>query len=326
MSNLKKFRRRQIINIGIGILSFAALALMIHLNLLPRAYRSLIIPVGVNIILAVSLNLVAGYLGELSLGHAGFMAIGAYASAIITSSMEASAIVEITLALLGGGVIAAGFGILIGMPVLRLKGDYLAIVTLAFGEIIRSIVNALPITGGAMGISQLTPYTTYKNFILVFLIVIITLIVVSNLVRSRHGRTISAVRDNYIATQSIGIKVSRIKLMAFTIGAFFAGIAGVIYAHNITIIKPDNFDYNKSIEILVIVVLGGMGNIPGSIIAAIILTLLPQMLRSVDDFRMLFYSIVLIAMMILNESGVKKRFLESGGFKNLIRRRKKEVA
>lgn len=291
------------------ILGFFVVMLLAEGSLLNRQYKSLIVPIGIYIILAVSLNLTTGFLGELSLGHAGFMAIGAYTGALITLNLNMSEVAEFIIALIVGGSIAAIFGVLIGVPVLRLKGDYLAIVTLAFNEIIRSIINFLGITGGAMGLSKIPRYT---NYVWVYAMVVLTIIIIYNLVNSRHGRAISAIRDNYVAAESIGLKVSKYKVMAFVIAAFFAGIAGVLYGHNLSVLKPADFDYNKSIEILVIVVLGGMGSIRGSIIAAAILTFLPEVLRAADDFRMLLYAVVLIAMMLFNSSGIRTKLEESG--------------
>lgn len=304
------FNKNLVLSIVLTIAIYLLITILLKSGILNRQYTSLLIPIGVNIILAVSLNLVAGFLGELSLGHAGFMAIGAYVGSIFTKQMTWNGYIEFFIALLLGGIAAALFGVIIGVPVLRLKGDYLAIVTLAFGEIIKSIINAMPITGGAKGLSGIEMHSNSKHYTLVFVLVILSILFISNFVNSRQGRAICAVRDNYIAAQATGISVSKFKLLAFVAGAFFAGIAGVIYAHNVGIIKPTNFDYNKSIEILVIVVLGGMGSIRGSIIAAIVLTVLPELLRSADNFRMLLYSIVLIAMMLFNESGIKKKLLE----------------
>lgn len=278
-------------------------------NVLNRHYKSLIVPIGINIILAVSLNLTTGFLGELSLGHAGFMAIGAYAGSMFTIYMNLPPFVEFILGLILGGIVAAFFGVIIGVPVLRLKGDYLAIVTLAFGEIIRSIFNYIPVTGGAMGLSKIP---RYANYTWTYIIVIITIVASYNLVNSRHGRAVCSIRENYVAAESIGIKVSKYKIMAFVIAAFFAGVAGVLYGHTFSSIKPAIFDYNKSIEILVIVVLGGMGSIRGSIIAAILLTILPEMLRGTDDLRMLLYSVVLIAMMLFNSSDIRTKLEASG--------------
>ncbi|MBH1940358.1 branched-chain amino acid ABC transporter permease [Mobilitalea sibirica] len=283
---------------------------------LNRQFKSLIVPIGANIILAVSLNLVVGFLGELSLGHAGFMSIGAFTGAIFTLNMNLPGNIEFFLAIIVGGIMAAVFGFLIGIPVLRLRGDYLAIVTLAFTEIIRSIINTLSLPAGkdkagelivkkgAMGLSGIE---TYANYTWIYIAAVISIIVVVNLVNSRQGRIITSIRDNHIAAESIGIKVSRYKTMAFVIGAFFAGVAGVINGHNLSSIKPVDYDYNRSINILVFVVLGGMGSIKGSIIAATILTLLPEVLRPIRNYRMLMYAIVLIAIMLINHSTWKSR-------------------
>ena len=194
---------------------------------------------------------------------------------------------------------AAVFGVLIGIPVLRLHGDYLAIVTLAFGEIIRSVIINLEFTGGAAGLKG-TPQDS--TFVIAFIVVIITLLVIMNLVNSRHGRAIMAIRDNRIAAEASGINVTYFRMLAFVVAAFFAGVAGVLYGHNLSILSAGTFDYNKSIELLVIVVLGGMGSIRGSIISAIIITVLPEALRELADFRMLIYALVLIVMMLLNAS------------------------
>ncbi|MDF2610088.1 MAG: branched-chain amino acid transporter permease [Lachnospiraceae bacterium] len=301
-------KKNLLITAGI-IFGFLVVMYLAEGSLLNRQYKSLIVPIGIYVILAVSLNLTTGFLGELSLGHAGFMAIGAYTGALITLNLNMPEAVEFIIALIVGGFIAAIFGVLIGVPVLRLKGDYLAIVTLAFNEIIRSIINFLGITGGAMGLSKIPRYT---NYIWVYILVVLTIVIITNLVNSRHGRAISAIRDNYVAAESIGLKVSKYKVMAFVIAAFFAGIAGVLYGHNLSVLKPADFDYNKSIEILVIVVLGGMGSVRGSVIAAAVLTILPEVLRAADDFRMLLYAVVLIAMMLFNSSGIRTKLEESG--------------
>ncbi|WNV59515.1 branched-chain amino acid ABC transporter permease [Oscillospiraceae bacterium NTUH-002-81] len=305
-----KVNKKIIGRILVIVLAYALVTFLIKGGVLNRQYTSLIVPIGVNIMLAVSLNLVTGFLGELSLGHAGFMSLGAYAGALFTLNTDMGDLPSIIVAMLIGGVVAAIFGFLIGVPVLRLQGDYLAIVTLAFGEIIKSILNALKFTNGPKGLSKIPLLSNYQHYTLVFIVTVITILVISNIVDSRHGRAVCSVRDNYIAAESIGVHVSRFKIMAFVVSAFFAGVAGVLYAHNVGIIKPTTFDYNKSIEILVIVVLGGMGSIRGSIIAAVVLTILPEMLRGADNLRMLLYSIVLIAMMLFNQSGLKERLLE----------------
>ena len=316
-----KVNKKTIINIVIMLLAYALMFVLINSGVLSRQYKSLIVPICVNIMLAVSLNLVTGFLGELSLGHAGFMSIGAYSSALLSIALSNTfpPVLAFFTALICGGISAAFFGFLIGVPVLRLRGDYLAIVTLAFGEIIKSIINYLKITGGSKGLSKIPLYSDYKNFTVVFVIMVITIVLISNLIDSRDGRAIKSIRDNDIAAESIGINISRYKVMAFVIAAGFAGIAGALYAHNVGIIKPGIFDYNKSIEILVFVVLGGMGNIPGSIISAIILTLLPEFLRGADNLRMLLYAIVLIVMMILNNSKFKSGLSLNRTFRKLGR-------
>lgn len=289
------------------VIVYCLLYIVVSQDLLLRQYRSVLVLVSVNIILAVSLNLITGFLGELSLGHAGFMMIGAYSSTIFSKYMmsmnpDIKAPILLLLALIIGGLSAAATGVVVGIPVLRLSGDYLAIVTLAFGEIVRSVSENLKITNGATGLSGIETLTSYKHFTYSFIIMVITVVIISNLIHSRQGRAILSVRENHIAAQSLGIHISRYKLLAFTIGSFFAGIAGVIHAHNQGSIFPSEAGYNKSIDILVIVVLGGMGSIKGSIIGAIILTILPELLRDAADYRQLLYATVLILMMICNAS------------------------
>lgn len=292
--------------------------------------KGLLVPLCIYVILAVSLNLTVGILGELSLGHAGFMCVGAFAGAFFTKCMEntiPSVNVRFLIAILIGAAVAGVCGILIGIPVLRLKGDYLAIVTLAFGEIIKNLINVMYIgkdasgfhfsikdtmslglddTGviivkGAQGITG-TPKAA--TFTIGVILVLITLFIVLNLINSRTGRAIMSIRDNRIAAESIGINITKYKLMAFAISAALAGVAGVLYAHNISSLAatPKSFGYNMSIMILVFVVLGGLGNIRGSMIAAVVLTMLPELLRGLNDYRMLIYAVVLIVMMIFNSS------------------------
>ena len=307
---------KNIIKLIAVIAIYILILTLLNGDILSRQYKSLVIPITVNIILAVSLNLVTGFLGELSLGHAGFMSIGAYTGALISTYSKLPPLPTIIIAMLAGSTIAAFFGFLIGVPVLRLRGDYLAIVTLAFGEIIKSIINSIKLMGGAKGLSKIPLHTDYKNFLLAYICLLITIIFIVNLVRSRTGRAITAIRDNDIAAESVGINISKYKVTAFVIGAFFAG---VIYAHNVGLIKPTTFDYNKSIEILVIVVLGGMGSISGSIIAAIVLTLLPEFLRGADNLRMLLYAIVLIIMMIANNSKIKQGIMANKTLSKLFK-------
>ena len=297
----KKPLAGNLITLAILCALFVLVLILMEAGALTRHIRSMLVPICINIILAVSLNLTVGFLGELTLGHAGFMSVGAYAGCLFSIAMQdiLTTAVRFPLAMLVGGLVAAVFGVLIGIPVLRLHGDYLAIVTLAFGEIIRSVIINLEFTGGAAGLKG-TPQDS--TFVIAFIVVIITLLVIMNLVNSRHGRAIMAIRDNRIAAEASGINVTYFRMLAFVVAAFFAGVAGVLYGHNLSILSAGTFDYNKSIELLVIVVLGGMGSIRGSIISAIIITVLPEALRELADFRMLIYALVLIVMMLLNAS------------------------
>ncbi len=294
--NMKK---KNIIYAAIAVAVYILIFALVESGMATRQITNLIVPICVNIMLAVSLNLIVGFLGELTLGHAGFMSVGAYAGCLFTVYADLPAYIELPIAFIIGGLAASIFGFIIGIPALRLKGDYLAIVTLGFGEIIRSILNALDIVGGSGGLKGIQ---TESNYTVGYVLVIITVLVITNLINSRHGRAIKSIRDNIIAAESVGVNVVNYKIIAFVISAFFAGAAGVLYGHNLGILKPATFDFNKSIEILVMVVLGGMGSIPGSIIAAIILTALPELLRSFSDYRMLFYSIALIVMMIFSSN------------------------
>lgn len=304
----KMLNKKNLISLILMVSVYVLIAVLVNSHVLSRHYQSLLVPVGINIILAVSLNLTVGFLGELTLGHAGFMSVGAYAGCLFTIYADLPTAIEFPLALIIGGLVAAVFGVIIGVPALRLKGDYLAIVTLAFGEIIRSIFTNLTITGGAGGLKGISKTS---NYTIVFVVMVITIVIIANLVNSRHGRAICSIRDNIIASESVGINVVYHKLLAFVVAAFFAGVAGVLYGHNLGILKPDTFDFNKSIEILVIVVLGGMGSIRGSIISATIITVLPEVLRGLSDYRMLIYAVVLIAMMIINSSPKCQRIKEN---------------
>lgn len=303
------FKWKHYLNYVIVMSLLLIFLLMDSMGMLSRSIRSLLLPITINIILAVSLNLLVGYLGVLTLGHAGFMCVGAYAGCIFAVHTAAilPAIVRFPLALIIGGIVAAIFGLIIGIPVLRLKGDYLAIVTLAFGEVIRNVILNLGFTGGAIGLRDIPDDA---NFVIGFVLVLITLIIIQNLIKSKHGRAITAIRDNEISARSMGINVTNYKLLAFVAAAFFAGVAGVLYGHYLSFLKPTEFDYNKSIEILVMVVLGGMGSITGSIIAATVMTALPEMLRVLADYRLLIYAIVLIAMMIINNNPTLKGWVE----------------
>ena len=301
MMKRKKTSIKNYITYAIALGAFAVMMLLIATGNATRHLQSMLVPICINIVLAASLNLVVGVLGELSLGHAGFMSVGAYAGCLFSLYMQEilPTAVRFPLAMLVGGIVAAAFGVLVGVPVLRLKGDYLAIVTLAFGEIIRSIIINLNFTGGAAGLKGTPQDATFPA---AFVVVMITLVVILNLVNSKQGRAIMSLRDNTIAAESCGIHVSYYKLLAFVVAAFFAGVAGALYGHNYSILTASTFDYNNSIEILVIVVLGGMGSIRGSMIAAVVMTVLPEALRFMSDYRMLIYALVLIAIMLLNAS------------------------
>ena len=269
-------------------------------------YRGVIIDIGIAIILAVSLNLINGHTGQFSLGHAGFMSVGAYVSAMITltmqKSMGADELAWIFLpALLVGGLVAALAGLLVGVPSLRLRGDYLAIVTLGFGEIIRVIFQNVEAAGGASGLSGIPRMT---GLAWTFILAAIAVYVVGCLVNSTYGRGFIAVHDDEVAASSMGLNPTRYKVTAFVIGAFFAGIAGGLFAHHKTTINPQVFDFMKSFEVVVMVILGGMGRTGGVILAAIILTLAPEFLRAVAEYRMIIYALLIIFLMIARPQGL----------------------
>ena len=267
------------------------------------------IGVGINIILAVSLNLINGYTGQFSLGHAGFMAVGAYGAAVVTTNFGAKLLplvggqtwILFPLALYAGGLLAAVAGLLVGVPSLRLKGDYLAIVTLGFGEIIKVIFQNVDAIGGARGMIGIPAYT---NIFWTFGIVALTIYVTWGLVHSTFGRGFIAVNDDEVAAEAMGINTTKYKIIAFVVGAFFAGLAGGIYAHFKQYLAPNGFDFNKSIEIVVMVILGGMGNNVGVIVAAILLTVLTETLRQFGDYRMVLYSALLIVLMLTRPQGL----------------------
>lgn len=301
-----------------------------HTGTLAMSTANLFVQIAYSIILAVSLNLVVGFLGELSLGHAGFMCIGAYLGSFV--AMELSETIEsklliLIIAMLIGGLAAALFGFIVGLPALRLKGDYLAIVTLAFGEIVRTICKNLPFFGGAMGLSTKTiKYDTRQEtslYIVAFIVTLIVLFFVQNLVRSKHGRAITAIRDNEIAAKAMGINVMFYKLLVFVIAAFFAGVAGVLYGHYTTPVLYSFFSYNYSIEILVMVVLGGMASINGSIVSATLITVINFVLQKklsgdLAALKYLIYALILIVLVIFNNAPKLAAVKERLSIKNLI--------
>ena len=276
---------------------------------LGRLDRSTLVRISFSIILAVSLNLVVGFLGELSLGHAGFMCVGAYLGGYfvnVFSGFIDSPLLVYVISILIGGLISAFFGLVIGIPALRLKGDYLAIATLAFGEIVRNIFKNIKFFGASQGL-ETKIYPEKEFFIITLITVIVVLILCQNLIRSKHGRAVTAIRDNEIAAKSMGINVTFYKLFIFIIAAFFAGVAGVIYAQCIGQVKQESFSYNYSIEILVMVVLGGMGSINGSIIAATIITYLNILLQNelsgpLASVKLVVYAIILIFAILFNNA------------------------
>ena len=339
MKNMSKTTKSSLITYGLVVLAYVVAEIFMKTGHMTSLLKGLLVPLCVYAILAVSLNLTVGILGELSLGHAGFMCVGAFTSAVFTKCMMHTITVptvRFLLALLIGVVCAGICGVLIGIPVLRLRGDYLAIVTLAFGEIIKNLINILyvgvddkglhvatsaanlkldpggkQIIKGALGVSgTATLYKDIKDyfFLIGVILILVVLFIIQNLVNSRSGRAITSTRDNRIAAESIGINVTKNKLLAFTISAAIAGVAGVLYAHNLSMLKVSIFDYNMSITILVYVILGGMGNLRGSILATIVLYALPELLRGFSTYRMLIYAIVMITMMLFNWAPAAKDF------------------
>jgi len=299
-------------------LAFGALSMT---NNLKMGNQFLLEQIAIAALLAVSLGMVVGFLGELSLGHAGFMCVGAYVGGKIAAILAPllggeSNILALVVALLAGGVVAALFGFIIGLPALRLRGDYLAIVTLAFGEIVRSVVMNLPagLFGGTLGLE--TPrFKRQYLFIIAFLMLIACLAVTQNLMRSKHGRAIVAIKDNEIAARAMGVDVTKYKLFVFTVSSFFAGVAGVLYSYTQARVQTSTFSYNYSIEILVMVVLGGMGSINGSMLAAALITFLNVKLQSILTgnlavLQKVIYALVLIAIVIYRNAPGLKSFRE----------------
>ncbi len=329
---MKVKNSNKLVSFALIIVSYAVMMALIASGHASRSMQGMLVPICAYIVMAISLNLTVGILGELSLGHAGFMSMGAFTGTCAALMMMGSVPdtnVRLGLSMLIGAVFGGVAGFLIGIPVLRLKGDYLAIVTLAFGEIIKSIFNNLylgfdkyglhlqllsekgikldesgrMLIQGAMGISKIKKISTFTAG---FILILLTLFIVYHLVESRYGRAIMAIRDNRIAAESVGIDVTRYKMTAFVISAALAGAAGALFAQNYSTITAAKFDFNTSILILVLVVLGGLGNITGSIISATLLTILPEALRGFATYRMLVYAIVLIAVMLVtNASGTK---------------------
>ena len=342
---MKKFNIKKTTKIDFAtylgvIVMFIVMSVMRDGGMLTYSMSGMLVPICCFIVMAVSLNLTVGILGELSLGHAGFVSVGAFSGIIASQSLASSiesASLRLVIAIVIGALFAAIAGFLVGIPVLRLRGDYLAIVTLAFGEIIKDLINCLLVGVDSKGIHFLfnakglltandlnleeggkviikgaqgaTGITTISTFTAGFVLIMIALIVVLNLTRSRSGRAIMALRDNRIAAESVGINVTKYKLMAFVTSAALAGAAGALYGLNYSGVSSSTFNFNMSIEILLMVVFGGLGNIWGSVIAAAVIRLLPELLRGLDTYRMLIYAVILIIVMIAtNNSELKNMF------------------
>jgi len=258
-----------------------------------------IVTIGINILLAVSLNLITGFTGQFSLGHAGFMAIGAYATALMTKAYPT--VWGFLCGLLLGACIAAVVGLLVGLPTLRLRGDYLAIATLGMAEIIRVLLVNFNFTNGAAGLSGIPRFV---NWTWLFIFVVGAILLIGNFIRSMHGRDLIAVREDEIAASSIGVNSLRAKTLAFVVGAFFGGLAGGLYSSYFFVIKPDIFSFQKSIDILIIVVLGGLGSLSGSVIAAILLAIISSALQSFPEVRMILYGLILVVIMVFRPQGL----------------------
>ena len=333
-SGPKRRTKTMLINLVSVALVFVILALVKENGLINNYVQGILIQCCYAIIMAVSLNITIGFLGQIALGHAGFMAVGGYTSALVTKALTNAGILTATdeftkfilflIGILSGALVAALFGIIVGIPALRLRGDYLAIITLAFGEIIRVVIQNLPFAGGR-GLSRgqagqaLIGIKNLNNIYIVPLLAVITITLLFTLVRSKFGRAIMAIREDDIASEVSGLNTTYYKVLAFTVSAFFAGVAGAVFAHRgLGTLQHTDFTFLKSTEYVIMVVIGGMGSITGSIIAAILLSVLPELLRTFAEYRMLVYSLVLILMMVFRPSGIcgtyefsMTRFIES---------------
>ena len=279
------------------LLGYAAVQALISVGVLRTFHQVNLITGCIGVIMAVSLNLITGFTGQFTLGHAGFMAVGAYCSAILTVKLG----VPFPISILAGALLAALFGVLIGLPTLRLRGDYLAIATLGFGEVIRVVLLNTRYVGGAAGLFNIPRTITWTG---AFIAAVITVVVIRNLLRSSYGRACISVREDEVAAEMMGIDITRYKVLAFTVGALFAGLGGGIYAHYFFGLQPGTFGFMKSIDYLVMVVLGGMGSLSGSVLAAIVLTIINVMLQQFSEIRMILYALLLIVIMIFRPQGL----------------------
>lgn len=304
MKNVKAMKISHVVNTVIIVGIFLLITLLKNGGALGNYQNGIIRLICINIILATSLNITVGCLGQINLGHAGFMSIGAYAAGIFMKSGILPGLPGYIASLFVGGIAAGIFGIVIGIPALRLKGDYLAIVTLAFGEIVKNLILFFDFTGGAQGLRGIPKF---QNPAVMFVIMALSLAFMYALMTSRHGRAILAIREDEIASTASGVNLTYYKIFAFTISAAFAGVAGAMYGQNIGLLSADTFGFNYSINILVMVVLGGMGSFTGATLSAVVLTVLPEVLRSFSDYRMIIYSIILVLMMIFRPTGLLGR-------------------
>ncbi|MEX1377278.1 MAG: branched-chain amino acid ABC transporter permease [Eubacteriales bacterium] len=301
----KKNKKYYLINTALILLVYVVIQLLLSKGVLSRFYSTIIILICINIIMATSLNLSVGFMGQLVLGHAGFMAIGAYTAGLLGVALNTTGMpgfIILIICLLAGGLLASIAGIIIGIPALRLRGDYLGIMTLGFAEIVRiTITNLTGLTKGAQGLTRIP---TIANFTNVYFIMVLCVVVIMMLSRSRHGRAIISIKENEIAAESVGIDTTFYKVSGFAISAFIGGIGGGLFAFTYGYISPKNFTFMKSVDILVIACLGGLGSITGSILAAIVFTILPELLRDFDEYRMIAYSLALILMMLFRPQGL----------------------
>lgn len=294
---MKLINKKNILSFMAIIIAYVLVGFLINKNVIDSYIFLNIVIIGINIILAVSLNLITGFTGQFSLGHAAFMSVGAYTSGILTAKFGYPFVIGI----IGAGIFAALAGILIGIPTLRLKGDYLAIATLGFGEIIKILLFNNDYLGGAMGLNDIPQYT---NWTWLYFAVMTTIIIIYNFIKSYHGRACISIREDEIAAESMGVNTTYYKVLVFAIGAAFAGIAGALYANYFYFIKPDSFGFMKSIDILVIVVFGGLGSITGSIVGAILLSVISLFLQGIPELRMVVYSVILFLIMVYRPEGL----------------------
>lgn len=311
---MKVFNKNNIVTAVLVLLLYVLGQILISAGIIDSYILLNLIVIGINIILAVSLNLITGFTGQFSLGHAAFMSIGAYASAVVTAKFS----LPFGAGIIAGAVIAAIAGIAIGIPTLRLKGDYLAIATLGFGEIVRIIILNNEYLGGASGLNDIPQHT---NWAWMFAMVALTIVLIKNFINSKSGRACIAIREDEIATESMGVNTTFYKVLAFGTGAFFAGIAGALYSGYFYFIKPDAFGFMKSIDILVIVVFGGMGSIIGSVVGAIALSVISLLLQGFPELRMVIYSVILFLIMVYRPQGImgnyRFRLFKRGGIQNV---------